>query len=198
VADAADDDDELYRLSPMLAGSVSGGPIRSSLLVRGGHVDRARDILSWPRSKILGTCSEPVCDTGMIESGIGDVLLYDGRAREAIPHLERGLVTFPVSAPREYYQDCETLATAHEQLGSMTEAEQVLEKCASRRPPYSGPRFDAPQFWMRLRVHLADDYRRSGRLSDAEHIEADVRRLLVFADSDNPLVQRLARTTPSH
>lgn len=45
--------------------------------------------------------------------------------------------------------------------------------------------------WMKNQLRLADEYRADGRIGDAQTIEQHLRRLLVYADADNPLVVRL-------
>jgi hypothetical protein len=40
-------------------------------------------------------------------------------------------------------------------------------------------------------LHLADDYPTVGRIADAQRVEQQLRRLLIHADTDNPLMVRL-------
>jgi tetratricopeptide (TPR) repeat protein len=90
----------------------------------------------------------------------------------------------------EYDSGCEALGTALESLGRRGEAIAALESCAAERPSFGSGNFRAP-FWMRLKVHLADTYRRSGRIDDAVRQEEEVRQLLAVADPDHPLLKRL-------
>ena len=46
-------------------------------------------------------------------------------------------------------------------------------------------------YWMGIQMSLADLYRRLGREAEAEKIEAELRKLLVYADSDFWIVQEL-------
>lgn len=147
-----------------------------------------------PRSKIVerNGCGSPSCDDGLFELGIGDVLLHEGRSREAIPHLESGLAAIEGYGLRDYYQECETLATAYETTNRRADALRALERCASQRPMfYSATFFPGPPFWMRLKLRLADEYRATNQVNAALHIEDELRKLLIYTDADHPLVRKL-------
>jgi hypothetical protein len=64
-----------------------------------------------------------------------------------------------------------------------------LERCVTIAPRFFG-RFNAG-YRMKNQMRLADEYRATGRPSDAERIEEQLRGLLVYADADHPLVVRL-------
>jgi hypothetical protein len=65
-----------------------------------------------------------------------------------------------------------------------------------RRDPHMDVSVKGPHAhdWMPNALLLAELYRRDGRTSAAEPIEADLRRLLSTADSDFPLLIRLNRS----
>jgi hypothetical protein len=84
---------------------------------------------------------------------------------------------------------CELLATALVRLNRRAEAIAELERCATVLPRFFG-NFNAG-YWMKNQLRLADEYRAAGRPLDAERIEDRLRRLLVYADGDHPLVVRL-------
>jgi hypothetical protein len=46
---------------------------------------------------------------------------------------------------------------------------------------------------MRNLLTLADEYCEAGRTADAERVEARLRRLLMYADDDHPIVIRVRR-----
>jgi len=196
LADISNDREELAERSSTMVGAAGGasGPTRFSLLVRGGFVERARALLTMPRSATIGReCWSPACDGGFFELGVGEVMHHDGRNHEAIPHLERGLALTKGSTYREYYQGCDVLAAAYQRVKRQDDALRNLERCAAERPPFHGAPFGTPAFWMRLKLHLADDYRMAGQEGKARAIEDELRRLLVYADEDHPFVRRLGR-----
>jgi hypothetical protein len=86
---------------------------------------------------------------------------------------------------------CESLATAWTLLGGQSDAIKTLESCIDNPRQFPSP--IAPLgFWkLRLSAHLAKLYRQTGRVAEAEAIEARVRRLLAMADRDFPLLQEL-------
>jgi hypothetical protein len=49
--------------------------------------------------------------------------------------------------------------------------------------------------WMAMRAQLAALYRKAGREREARAVVAQLRKLLVVADPDHPLLQRLNETT---
>ena len=53
-------------------------------------------------------------------------------------------------------------------------------------------------FWMRDEMDLARLYRRLGRVQDAERIEAELRKLLAYADPDFPLLVELKKLQDTH
>lgn len=55
------------------------------------------------------------------------------------------------------------------------------------------PLADLPAWATESRFHLAELYRRVGRTSDAEKVEADLRKQLMFADADHPILLALKR-----
>jgi tetratricopeptide (TPR) repeat protein len=115
--------------------------------------------------------------------------LLAGKPQKAIAYVREGFT--PESNPGllEHEIGCETLAAALESLQRRDEAIAALEACAAKRPQLLGDLI-AP-FWMQLKLHLADTYRRSGRVDDAVKQEQEVRQLLAVADRDHPFLKRL-------
>jgi tetratricopeptide (TPR) repeat protein len=113
-----------------------------------------------------------------------------GRPATAVPLL-RDVLAKGAHLSGPYQQGCELLADALVRLDLRAEAVAELERCAGVSPRFMGG-FNAA-FWMTNLMRLADEYRVAGRVRDAERIEEQLRRLLVFADADHPLVTRLDR-----
>jgi hypothetical protein len=89
-----------------------------------------------------------------------------------------------------FYQiGCELLSTALVRVNRRAESIAELERCVTIAPRFFG-RFNAG-YRMKNQLRLADEYRTVGRTPDAERIEQHLRRLLVYADADHPIVVRL-------
>lgn len=196
VADLQDDTVTFQRLVSAIVGPEGRGAAwttRYTLVMRAGLVDKARDLLARPLRVAPGDeggCRLVPCEEGLFELGTGELLLREGHADRAVPHLERGLVVMQGSVYREYYQECEALAAAYRQLGQADRELQTLESCAAERPRFHGAPFATPSWWMKLRLTLADAYRARGREVDSQREEQSVRLLLVYADADHPLRRR--------
>jgi lipopolysaccharide biosynthesis regulator YciM len=78
----------------------------------------------------------------------------------------------------------EALSTAFEQSGNLGQAAKALERASAER-------LENPPQWLRNEARLSGLYRRLGRNSDARRIEARLRKLLAFADADNPVLEEL-------
>ena len=128
----------------------------------------------------------------LFELGRGQLLLQQGHSEEALPELRRGVSGLRRTPFFEYYAGCELEAAALETLGRQQEADDALRVCSNERPPWY-PFFTTPSFWMKLKLHLADNLRMEGRVSAALQIENELRRRLTYADADHPLLRRLAQ-----
>jgi len=78
----------------------------------------------------------------------------------------------------------EGLSTALERSGDLPQAAKVLEQASSER-------LQNPPQWLRNEALLSGVYRRLNRNSDARKVEDRLRKLLAFADADNPILQKL-------
>jgi hypothetical protein len=124
--------------------------------------------------------------------GRGQLLLQQGHSEEALPELRRGVSGLRRTPFFEYYAGCELEATALETLRRQQEADNALQACSNERPPWY-PFFLAPSFWMKLKLHLADNLRIEGKIPAALQIENELRQRLTYADADHPLLRRLAK-----
>jgi len=78
------------------------------------------------------------------------------------------------------------LAKAWLQAGKVENALRVLEDASQQKNRLGGK-----GQWYRIQLRLADLYRQLGRETEAEKIEAELRQLLVYADSDFWIVKEL-------
>jgi hypothetical protein len=152
--------------------------VNSTLYARSGLLDQARQRTAGPGNRILK------------ELALGELILADGHPEAAIPHLEKWSELTQASDLQDADIACDSLATAWTLLGSQSDAIKTLESCLN---PRQFPSPIAPLgFWkLRLSAHLAKLYRQSGRVAEAQAIEARVRGLLAVGRQGFPLLQEL-------
>jgi len=164
----------------LLGRSGQSSPQLGLRFVKAGLVDQAQAVLR------------------IHSGGIDDIIEDVGRAAYELSFgdPERGVLRMRTALPRsrepfssDYQNACELFANELLRLNRRSEAIIELERCVTASPRFSGAFHTA--FWMKNQLRLADEYRATGRISDAEPIEQRLRRLLVYADPDNPLVVRL-------
>ena len=128
---------------------------------------------------------------GHWELAWGELALRRGDTAEAIERLERGVELTQRDGFPDFYLGSASLATAWQRLGNEAQALRVLETAAQTDPRYRPDHFDTPVGQFRLKELLAREYRKRGRIDDAEAIEAEVLRLLRYADADHPIVRQI-------
>jgi hypothetical protein len=88
----------------------------------------------------------------------------------------------------------ESLAKHYEQRGDLNGAVQTLEAAARKNGMSTYGLLGATgYFGMRNLLELDRLYRQLGRHSEAEKVEADLRKLLLVADPDHPILLELQR-----
>jgi DNA-binding winged helix-turn-helix (wHTH) protein/tetratricopeptide (TPR) repeat protein len=95
--------------------------------------------------------------------------------------------------PAIYFLVAEDLAQTYRRQKKLADAQRVLEKAAAT---IASPIDWSAGFRMRVQFRLAEVYREVGRVQDAEKIEADLRRRLIFADPDHPIRLALNQRRP--
>ena len=88
----------------------------------------------------------------------------------------------------------ESLAGALDRTNRGSEALAVLEAAVAAEPRYAMTGVSGA-FWLRVLGRLALAYRDHGDIPKAEAVEDRLRRLLVAADRDHPLVAQLEATS---
>ena len=165
--------------------------MRVERFVKAGLLDVARELLDSDRAV---NANEGVILAKPL--GRGYLALAEGRPDLAVPYLQQHLAISKNMFDASYYSGCEGLATAFARLRRMQDAIDTLEPCAARQPPYVG--IFAGAAWLQLKMHLADHYRKVGRVADAIAVERTVRAYLVVADDDHPLLVRLRQREQAH
>ena len=87
----------------------------------------------------------------------------------------------------------ESLAHAWERQGNFQRAIGVLEEVRPFKTRYLFPTYAVEQ-WMKIQLRLAQLYRKVGREQGAREIEAELLKLLVYADADHPFLRQLQRS----
>jgi tetratricopeptide (TPR) repeat protein len=184
LADALDDIPALRRHMPRTSLAGEGRPFR---LVRAGRYREADEVIAR-LSHDFGFVG--LGDLGFLETARGELALRRGHIFEGMADLQRGLTLASAITLSERYLGAESLAGAFERLNRKDEAVKVLEAAAQAEPRYThaGP---SGAFWLRVLNRLSEAYRDRGRLADADAVDARLRKLLVLADPDHPLVIQL-------
>ena len=124
----------------------------------------------------------------------GEQAFRRGDWRGAIASLEPGIdwVRRNLGASRPVlYLESESLATAWLNVGEEAKALQVLEKAAQERPRYGGGMIIGAHGRFRVQARLAHEYRRLGRIQEAEAVEDELLHMLKYADADHPVVLQI-------
>jgi hypothetical protein len=93
-----------------------------------------------------------------------------------------------------FYLGSETLARTYEKQGHRDAALRVLLQAHESKGRADTCLVNKPMigaFWLRTELQLADLYRAMGRVAEAEKIEDELRKMLIYADADHPLLVQL-------
>jgi DNA-binding winged helix-turn-helix (wHTH) protein/tetratricopeptide (TPR) repeat protein len=122
----------------------------------------------------------------------GELFIARGRTQEGIALLEKGLDAMHEFPLEVFYLGSETLARTYERQGKFDQALRILLRAyESKGKTFICVPIPSGQWWLSDALQLADLYRKMGRLSEAEHVENDLRKMLVYADADHPIVRAL-------
>ena len=123
----------------------------------------------------------------------GLLALAKGETAEGIQLLEPNLQHRPGATGTSLAY--ESLADAYLKQHKINDALRVLQEGTSYR---GVPGNLSAAYRLRLRLKLADLYRELGRISDAEQVEAGLRKDLAFADPDHPILVALQHRQESN
>lgn len=170
--------------------SIVWQAIAAMLLIRAGGLSEAEELV-----RALETNRpSPRLVQEFYKIPAGELALAQGRPAEAISLLQDGIAMARPIGDMYYFLGAESLARAWEQQGNLEKAIEVLED-ASQQKNRSYPGGAAA--WIRVRVRLAQLYRKVGREREAQEIEAELLKLLAYADPDHPILLQLQRTQKS-
>ncbi len=196
---------EYYRMdekegAEYLMSHGTDAPLGARRLARAGLLSEARkqpDYLASVRATARWQLSfrNPIPRMSEHQLTQGEVALAEGNLEEAISLLQGGLSGLRSSGTYPYFRCAESLAIAWERQGNLDMALRTLEDASQQKNrtysfvnDYVG---SAKVYWMRVRLRLAQLYRRLDRDAEALEIEAELRELLRYADPDLWLVRQL-------
>ncbi|MEE8201861.1 MAG: tetratricopeptide repeat protein [Candidatus Acidoferrales bacterium] len=122
----------------------------------------------------------------------GHLALARGQTAEAILLFQKGIEQLGDDSWTARVKAAESLAGIWERQGHLPRAIQVLEATSQekKRSIFGGGGYT----WMRVQMRLAQLYRKVGREEEAQKIEAELLKLLAYADPDHPLLRQLRAT----
>ena len=158
--------------------------LRTICLLRAGLLSEAEAAISDMENNKASSFPE-----GLPKYFRGELALARRNTGQAIALFEEAVR--PLGAFRFFaFGGSESLARAWEQQGNFQRAIGILEAVRPFRTRYL---FPGSAKWMKTQLRLAQLYRKVGREQEAGEIEAELRKLLVYADPDHPFLRQLQR-----
>jgi hypothetical protein len=155
------------------------------LLIRAGFLAEAQALITNPALK----------EEAFLRVYEGEIALARGYRAHAVPLLQQGISSVQACCMWEgFYSGSESLAVTYEQQGDLLAALGVLERACSEDELGGEAGSISRVFWLRDKAHLARLYRRLGRTKDAQKVEAELARLLAYADEDHPILRQMKRS----
>jgi tetratricopeptide (TPR) repeat protein len=149
----------------------------ASNLMDAGLLDMARRVIDYHRRRR----NDPPVDWYA-----GQLALVEGRFAEAEALLTRAATQFP-PANNQGLKIARQLADAHVGQGRPDTAIRLLEEATRQRVDLAHG-----WEWLRARDRLAELYRQTGRLADADAVDRELATLLAVADDDHVVKRRIA------
>jgi tetratricopeptide (TPR) repeat protein len=121
----------------------------------------------------------------------GEAALSQGRFAEATRLLQQAFDdNYKQHSPMAHWI-ADGLVTGLEHFGNTQKALDVLEKTSRTRMWISPLANSYAAFWVRDQARLSSYYHRLGRQPEARKIDDQLRKLLAFADPDDPILRQL-------
>lgn len=155
-------------------------------LIRTGQAGSAQRVLAMNEGK-------PAIQSGLLQALRGEVAMARGRTAEAIYELKKSQESSDIFGMASLFLGAESLASVLARQGDEEGAVRVLERASRQKRPAVFLWLTNGGFWTRNQLLLAKQYRRVGRVAEADRIEAELTNLLAVADSDHPIVVELER-----
>jgi serine/threonine protein kinase/predicted Zn-dependent protease len=162
------------------------------LLARAGLADEAQKFLSKFSDSPTGRVSRKILE--------GEIALSRGRTMEAISLLQEAVPDVRWNSSWIFFTESVSLADALERQGDLQKAVQVLEKASQEKAIAYENSGSTGAYWLKVEWRLAQLYRKLGRSEEAEKVEADLSKMLAYADPEHPILLQLkqASTKSTH
>ncbi|MEE8200095.1 MAG: tetratricopeptide repeat protein, partial [Candidatus Acidoferrales bacterium] len=168
----------------------------ASFLVRAGLLVEAENMLLRLEKKFMS----PARSTDRkyhLPVVRGELALTQGRTAEAFWLLQdalEGQRRRGGFASTIFFLGSESLAHAWEQQGNFSKALKVLEEASQEKTSAAMFWGSSGYCWLRVQAQLAQVYRKLGREQEAQEIEAELLKLLAYADPDHHILRQLRAT----
>jgi tetratricopeptide (TPR) repeat protein len=182
--------DDIPAVRRNLAQDNSSGlkiPATIAYLARAGMIRQAQEAIS--------KCESQHAFENFMPTIKGQLALARGQTNQGIALLEQGdekLEDAGQSGSPASILGVESLAHALENEDENERAVSTLERESARKPRMYGPKLSFV-LWLKTEMQLARLYQKLGREKDAERVDDELRKLLAYADSDNPMLLELNR-----
>jgi DNA-binding winged helix-turn-helix (wHTH) protein/tetratricopeptide (TPR) repeat protein len=148
----------------------------------------------WDQVEAVSRRMEPFPGNEIVQ---GELAMARGQTKKGTILLEKGLDAAHKYPGSSFYLGSETLARAYEKQGNFEAALRVLKRASDAKWKAAfgcaSWEFINGPWWLRDELELADLYRKMGRLSKAEEAEDELRKMLVYADADHPILRELKK-----
>jgi hypothetical protein len=189
VAYAAGDSAKLRKhLQNQLNSKVKPGTTAPLLLVRGGFTAEAQKVVAERRASPRW---QSIHTRAIVNILAGEIALSRGQTTEAISLLQGDLLASRWIYSPAFFMASESLADAFERQGDLQKSLLTLEDAAREKAiAYEGGG-SIGYYWLRVQWRLAQLYRKMGRLEEAEKVEAELSKMLAYADPEHPILLQL-------
>ena len=178
-----------YRFYGLLGWARAGVPDTARLL---DEFEADVELLPHGVARIAGALLDRSLEVWLrwIQMVRGELAAAEGRPQEAVWLIQEELAAAKALLPALYFGGSQTLAKAWDDLGELDTAVDVLEEAVQQRHTAFGV---TKAVWMNVQLQLAQLYRRRGQIDDAKVLEDELRQLLVYAEPDFYILERLDR-----
>ena len=161
---------------------------KALLLARGGFTGESLKLLSeWKRS--AGAIIES--DRIFMRVVEGEIALSLGRRTEAISLLEEAVPATRWNSSATFFTESVSLAEALERQGDLQKAVEVFERASRQKGIAYENSGSTGRYWLKLQSRLAQLYRKLGRDPEAEKVEAELSKILAYADKEHPILLQM-------
>ena len=158
------------------------------LLFRAGRTNEAEKILSERKRE---TTARTITFQVLLKTVEGEIASAQGRTTEAIAPLEEAVPLVRWNSSWHFFIGSGSLADAYERQGDLQKAIQVLEVASQAKSIAYENAGSTGHLWLKVQWRLSQLYRKLGHNQEAERVEAELLKILAYADEDHPILLQL-------